>query len=733
MGGDAGPKKPGGSFWCAAALVVAFAATGLIAARAVSSARRKNGNRMLRLLEYTRVAPRQQQRPAEAGRTRETPRGHPIDPSVVRSLRRGERASPPPPTPLRLEPGAAHSDRAATPPPRRDPRQTGGAAALHSNRTGAAEQTPVPHRVRGAGLGAATLAPRAAPKKTHTSAPNVTAVARVASTPAPSSRAAGAASRGDALHSSTAYRFGIDLEGSGAAAAVFAHAAGRADQRRPEHAREIIFIGVGDTRDRRRYMKDPVLAKLSPGFVVSQLRGLEAIGIRHHLLLSTSTALCKDIASEVAPIQTTCATSSFLRTAAFAEPLKMYAAEPDDLFILWAQTWRYVAKAVEMGYGALRVDGDVHFAEDPYPLLWGPLLRKYSLLTQVDFAGIDQTDPAALRARKNYASADDILHRARPRCGWGRGDSELPIAPVDGYSPSGAAVCGEWRTPLVNCGLVYLRRGTKPGGGAHAVVNDTWAAVMRRLTQPPANVHPDMLIDQPYFRDAVNRWRSGGWEVVTPDTALAYLAGHCRHADCGGVAAARRQAPFVQGRLRGASPGREDGFAGLPDWFVGRACALTLPPKHPVPSGMKEVCFSRHAPGIGIGMPGTVGRAVVAVHMVYAKARKRRDVFEGFGWWDGDEARHGPQQPASSCGWVNATSARLVAVGHTFFNPPGTRQLPSKLPPPEPHRSSVLVCAAQRSGRCPCCAEVAVPSAELLLAPARQAELMDCGTFNFYD
>ena len=40
-----------------------------------------------------------------------------------------------------------------------------------------------------------------------------------------------------------------------------------------------------------------------------------------------------------------------------------------------------------LGYSVLRADTDVYFAEDPYPILHGPLLRPFALVVQQDFGG----------------------------------------------------------------------------------------------------------------------------------------------------------------------------------------------------------------------------------------------------------------------------------------------------------------------------------------------------------
>lgn len=112
---------------------------------------------------------------------------------------------------------------------------------------------------------------------------------------------------------------------------------------------------------------------------------------------------------------------------------------------MWAQQWRYIARAMESGYRVLRSDTDVYLAEDPYPIMRGPLFSHFEMVVQHDFFGA----------------------RERPRC-----DTQAPTQAIDsaGRIPS----CGR-RSPhlaLLNIGLVYLR--SSPGGGVYAVINGTW-------------------------------------------------------------------------------------------------------------------------------------------------------------------------------------------------------------------------------------------------------------------
>ena len=52
------------------------------------------------------------------------------------------------------------------------------------------------------------------------------------------------------------------------------------------------------------------------------------------------------------------------------------------MFLMWAQQWRYICRAMELGYRVLRADTDVYFAEDPYPILNGPLFGRYEMVVR---------------------------------------------------------------------------------------------------------------------------------------------------------------------------------------------------------------------------------------------------------------------------------------------------------------------------------------------------------------
>lgn len=57
--------------------------------------------------------------------------------------------------------------------------------------------------------------------------------------------------------------------------------------------------------------------------------------------------------------------------------------KPGDMFLLWAQQWYYIMKALQKSKNVLRADCDVYFAEDPYPILKGPLFGQFNIISQV--------------------------------------------------------------------------------------------------------------------------------------------------------------------------------------------------------------------------------------------------------------------------------------------------------------------------------------------------------------
>ena len=210
-------------------------------------------------------------------------------------------------------------------------------------------------------------------------------------------------------------------------------------------SKELVFLSVGDTRDHRRMNKDPALRTISMDFLLNLLANLQTLGIEHHLILTTKK-LCRKVLQAEHCLYN-CAWTSLWHER--TDDLKRWSLKEGDMFLMWAQQWRYISRALELGYRVLRADTDVYFAEDPYPVLQGPLMAQYAMVVQQDFGG-----PLG----------------GRPSCPQGR-------------SGGAAGACGVHRgSALLNIGLVYVRSGA--AGGAFAVINGTWARFLSLLSAP---------------------------------------------------------------------------------------------------------------------------------------------------------------------------------------------------------------------------------------------------------
>eukprot|EP01062_Namystynia_karyoxenos_P007179 TRINITY_DN12518_c1_g2_i2.p1 TRINITY_DN12518_c1_g2~~TRINITY_DN12518_c1_g2_i2.p1 ORF type:complete len:597 (+),score=119.43 TRINITY_DN12518_c1_g2_i2:24-1793(+) len=516
-----------------------------------------------------------------------------------------------------------------------------------------------------------------------------------------------------------------DLAAPGAAESVFRSVAARGGP----HNRELIFLAVGDTVDHRRSGKDDSISALARDFLTNQILNLDALGVRHHLVLASSARLCgsllQGLRDEDPPALTTCVTSSHW---ADDPRLKDWGLAGSDMLVLWAATWRAVASAVAWGYGALRVDADVYFHEDPYPILRGPLLREAALVTQQDIVGSGQPlwGPLAWTGRARCAPP-------APTEPWPHGRLRPPGVPL--------TACNQQRPPWINCGFVYARprpNGTALGGGALAVLNETWTSFDAALSQRRAaggSPASEVLNDQVLFRKALKARGVGlrdlkhpdAWLVIPGDAAPVYEpgSGDCPHgAGCGEVARLRAAVPFKLQLLRPgpykeraviAVPSRTDAMdmvAAAPDWLVGRLCVITVPPSPaggaagpprtgqsvPPPLG----CWPHGRPGV----PHPFGAALAATHMVYTKAAKRRLAFDAFGWW---RLRRRPEAPQGPCSGGDGG----VLFGHTFLGPHNTSA-----------SATPVLCSGKRdAGGCPCCSPL--PQAQGAALPPRAAELRD--------
>ena len=205
------------------------------------------------------------------------------------------------------------------------------------------------------------------------------------------------------------------------------------------------------------------------------------------------------------------------------------------MFLLWQQQWRYIsAWRWRRATASSALDTDVYFAEDPYAVLHGPLLRPYSLVVQQDFGG--------------------------------------PL----GRRPSGSGVHSG--TALANVGLLYAR--SMPGGGGFGVINGTWARFVQMLGEPRRGRNTEALIDQPIMRDVLNelsvahqRKPKGRWLLVDGGSADVYGGGDASCARSPTPPSARRCAPPAPRRPSSRSASR---------------CAAAPPPRashsHPIGS-----------------------------------------------------------------------------------------------------------------------------------------------------
>ena len=196
------------------------------------------------------------------------------------------------------------------------------------------------------------------------------------------------------------------------------------------------------------------------------------------------------------------------------------------MFLLWQQQWRYISMAMAKGYRVLRADTDVYFAEDPYAVLHGPLLRPYSLVVQQDFGG--------------------------------------PL----GRRPSGSGVHSG--TALANVGLLYAR--SMPGGGGFGVINGTWARFVQMLGEPRRGRNTEALIDQPIMRDVLNELSVAHQRKPRADGSSSTAAAPTSTAAA--MRAARSPTPPSARRCAPPAPRR-------PSSRSASKCAAAPPPRRP--------------------------------------------------------------------------------------------------------------------------------------------------------
>lgn len=135
--------------------------------------------------------------------------------------------------------------------------------------------------------------------------------------------------------------------------------------------------------------------------------------------------------------------------------------------------------------------------QSPYGVLRGPLLSKFNV--------VSQTDVFANRI-------DCLLARPSPAT-----DPDRELWPPD---VAALDVCGRAAGPPVNIGLIYFNN-AQEGGGVLGVLRTLVKQHKTLLDQTPkldgaGNVVTDALIDQPIFREALNRQKSRGDWCVPP-------------------------------------------------------------------------------------------------------------------------------------------------------------------------------------------------------------------------
>jgi hypothetical protein len=112
----------------------------------------------------------------------------------------------------------------------------------------------------------------------------------------------------------------------------------------------------------------------STDFLLNLLANLRALKRDHYIILSTQR-LCLRLQRR--HCEFSCVWSSLWENH---PGLPGWGLLKGDMFLMWAQQWRYIASALELGYRVLRADTDVYLAEDPYPILWSPMLAPFEMV-----------------------------------------------------------------------------------------------------------------------------------------------------------------------------------------------------------------------------------------------------------------------------------------------------------------------------------------------------------------
>lgn len=475
----------------------------------------------------------------------------------------------------------------------------------------------------------------------------------------------GVTSEGPASASAVRAFPGGDLEGAGVFEAALA-------ARAP--AGELIVMCVGDTQDPRRVVKDPALKTLSVDFAVNLVRNLAGVGVEHYFMLTSSEALCRRL-------QTDYGVEGCVWSSLWADhPGQVeWAVKADEMFLMWAKQWHYVARALRTGLNVMRLDGDVFFGENPYPLLKGPYLGRFNMISQNDIFQAF-TRPTCVRHEQAAPIQAGFAENHH--------DREFVEAPAGADLPP--CLLAKLR-PELNIGMLYVQNAS-PDGAAVEIIETVVSRIVELLGKPalrdkPGKILKEQLLDQPLFRhEASTRVREGVWFTSKGDLVPFYTDGDCPHREdrCNEISRMRARANVRYARIatKAEDGDRYELIAGAPDWLFGKACvkqingaSARLKEYRPAASanaaregsdrrllskgrqserrllsnlfgnlfgGKKEnegeprlSCDDdgyAHAPVMPF--PSAQGHAMVGVHMVYSMARKRAGVMGTFGMWD---------------------------------------------------------------------------------------------------
>ncbi|KAL1508393.1 hypothetical protein AB1Y20_004503 [Prymnesium parvum] len=320
------------------------------------------------------------------------------------------------------------------------------------------------------------------------------------------------------------------------------------------------------------------------------LLNLDALQLHHHIVIAAEEEVCHSLSLRMHG-ELGCGYSSWLRrgvNTTINQGLDAYGIHEGHVYHIWWQRWRYMARAVELGYSALSLDSDLSLRTDPYEILRGPL-RHHDLVVAIDS---------------------------------GRSGRQLPRF-----------------FPAINVGFVYCR--DSPGGAAHRALVEVASRFERMLcgeiTPIPsrkATFSQQVLWEQDTFADVIesSAFALSGMEKFRH--TISHIARNKRFEDAAmsrdWIRPRFQWLPYTQGSegnelLLGregnesggtqahSAPSREARLAALPMWYLASYAAC--------PYG--NACDGRWARS-----PTPLGVA----HMVGERGKCL--LMRLFGWWD---------------------------------------------------------------------------------------------------